>query len=170
MMLGTGVRAARSGKTAAYLRTVARASPVALPIARSDSPAKERRRTSSYPAFRRARLSAATTAAERVRTNAPARPAAGSATAAGGSRRSWACARRPALDHLPRVEEQVPAVGDLDGGRRVARDRAPVFGRAVPRDEADPGPAPRPAGKCFAVRSWRGSTGRRRSRSTMIVP
>jgi hypothetical protein len=68
-MLGPGDLATRSGKLRAYasFRTVPRARPVARPIASSASPARCRRRTSSYTASRRARWSALAAASARVR-------------------------------------------------------------------------------------------------------
>ena len=57
----------------------------------------------------------------------------------------------PSLGHLPCVAEQVPAIGDLDRGRRTGSDRAPIFSRAVPRDKADFRPDPQPGGQRFGI-------------------
>jgi len=58
---------------------------------------------------------------------------------------------RPSFGHLPRVAEQVPSVGDLDYGRCTSSDRASIFSRAVPRDEADPRPGLKPGGQRFGI-------------------
>lgn len=52
---------------------------------------------------------------------------------------------------MPRVAEQVPSIGDLDRGRCTSSDRASIFSRAVPRDEADPRPGLKPGGQRFGI-------------------
>ena len=44
-------------------------------------------------------------------------------------------AGEPAFKHLPRVEQQVPPIGDLHGRRRAQRGAAPILGRAVACDD-----------------------------------
>ena len=46
-------------------------------------------------------------------------------------------ARQPALDHLPQVPKQVPAVHDLGRARRAEAGAAGILGGPVPRDHAD---------------------------------
>ena len=54
---------------------------------------------------------------------------------------------QPALDHLPHVGQQVPAVGDLRRLRRARRGAAAVLGRAVARDDLDRRAVPQPGGE-----------------------
>jgi len=56
-------------------------------------------------------------------------------------------AGQPTLDHLPQVQQQVPAVRDLHGPRRPEPDAAGVLGRAVAGDGPDPAMAPEPVGQ-----------------------
>jgi hypothetical protein len=54
---------------------------------------------------------------------------------------------QPPLDHLPDVEQQVPAVGDLHRLRRACCGATAVLGRAVARDDLDPWAASQPSGE-----------------------
>ena len=174
MMLGAGVRSTRSGKSSARacLPRVARARPVVPLTPRGPSPARWRRRASLYLPWRRARLLAATAAAERVRTNALVRPAPGlSTTAARGSlcSRAYApAAHRPAICralqsrcHRPAtcIAACAPAV--------IARRHSAERSRAT---RLIPGRAWSHAASVSASRSGSRSTDRRRSGSTMIAP
>ncbi len=55
---------------------------------------------------------------------------------------------QPTLDHLPQVQQQVPAIGDLNGRGRPEPDAAGVLARAVTGDSPDSAGAPEPVGQC----------------------
>jgi len=67
----------------------------------------------------------------------------------GGVLQRRTVAMEHALDHLPRVLEQVPTVGDLHRSRRAHSGALGVDLRAVARDDLDPGVLAQPLGEAL---------------------